>query len=121
MKDTLEEFIRGKRKMSDNILLNKIDLDHILDAMELWEQHEQQILQTHEYLRGQYSDPEKLKEFDAITETKKEELEKDVLSKRDMSIILKYKLVRMKESIDAQEIIDRLEAEDRKLQAGGKS
>jgi hypothetical protein len=115
--DILEEFIWG-RKMSENVILDKIDIDHILDAMELWEQHEQQIIQTHQYLRQQYTDPEKLKEFDLITKSKIVELEEDVLSKRDMAIILKYKLVRMKESIDAQEIINKLEEIDRKLQAG---
>lgn len=94
--------------MSENIKLDKIDIDNLLDAIEIWDEHENQILQTHEYLRSQYTDPEKLKEFDLITGAKKIELEKDSLSKRDMSIILKYKLVRMKESIDAQNIIDAL-------------
>ncbi len=101
--------------------LTKHDIDNLLDAMEIWEEHENQILQTHEYLRSQYTDPEKLKEFDLITEPKKNELEKDALSKRDMAIILKYKLVRMKESIDAQDIIDELskgtnEGDDKSLQ-----
>ncbi len=93
--------------------LSKFDIDHLLDAMEIWEDHENQILQTHEYLRSTYTDPEKLKEFDSITQPKKLELEKDALSKRDMAIILKYKLVRMKESIDAQNILDELNRGDK--------
>jgi hypothetical protein len=91
--------------------LTKMDIDSLLEAIEIWEEHENTILQTHEYLRSQYTDPEKIKEFDAITEPKKLELEQESLSKRDRSIILKFKLVRMKESLDADEILDEISKE----------
>lgn len=93
--------------MSDTPL-NKMDIDYILDAVDIWEDHEQQLLQTHEYLRSTYTCPERLKEFDAITEAKIRELKSDSKLKRNKAIILKYKLVRMIESIEAQKIIDDL-------------
>jgi hypothetical protein len=93
--------------------LSKIELDKLLDAIEVWEQYEQTILQTHDYMRTQYKDAEKLKEFDDAAAEKRRELERESIAKRDMAIILKYKLVRMKESIDAQRFIDELTKGDK--------
>ena len=77
--------------------------------MDCWEDSmSNKYWQTHEYLRSLQTDNDKLKEFDIISEPKIAELMKEAKKKRDMSIILKYKLVRMKESIDAQRIIDEI-------------
>jgi hypothetical protein len=89
-----------------------MDIDTLLDAMEIWENDEKQVLATHEYMRSMHTEPDKLAEFDALTEPKRRELIAESKKKRDMGIILKYKLVKMKESIDAQKILDGLTKND---------
>ena len=81
--------------------LTKQDLDKLIDSIDSWEREDTYTLHSHEAIRSMYTDPEQLAEFDKITNNKRKELMKQIKIKKDQSIILKYKLVKMKESIDA--------------------
>jgi hypothetical protein len=94
--------------MENDFKLTKNDIDNLIDAIMIWENEEQQVLATHEYLRSMQTEPDKLSEFDKHTAQKRKELQQESKKKRDISIILKYKLVKMKESIDAQTFLDGL-------------
>ncbi len=92
--------------MSNN--LTKHDLDQLLDSVDIWENHSSLILQSHDAMRTMYTDPEQLAEFDAVTKDKRRQLINDIHAKKDMAIILKYKLVKAKESIDAEMALEKL-------------
>ncbi len=87
--------------------LTKHDIDQLLDSVDIWESHSSLILQSHDAMRTMYTDPEQLAEFDAVTKDKRRQLLKDIGAKKDMAIILKYKLVKVKESIDADLALDK--------------
>lgn len=86
--------------------LNKQDIDKLIDSLEIWENHSHLILQSHDAMRTMYTDPEQLAEFDLHTRGKRQELIRDMETKRDQSIILKYKLVKAKESIQVSDALE---------------
>jgi hypothetical protein len=88
--------------------LNKQDIDKLIDSLEIWESHSHLILQSHDAMRTMYTDPEQLAEFDLATKDKRQELIRDMERKRDQAIILKYKLVKAKESIQVSDALEKL-------------
>ena len=93
--------------MSDNAL-NKQDIDKLIDSLEIWESHSHLILQSHDAMRTMYTDPEQLAEFDLATKDKRQALQRDMETKRDQAIILKYKLVKAKESLQVGDALRKL-------------
>jgi hypothetical protein len=91
--------------------LTKQDIDKLIDSLDIWENHSHLILQSHDAMRTLYTDPEQLAEFDAVTKDKRQALIRDIEARRDQAIILKYKLVKAKESIQAGEALRKI-AED---------
>ncbi len=88
--------------------LTKHDINQLLDSVDVWENHSSLVLQSHDAMRTMYTDPEQLAEFDAVTKDKRRQLINDMAIKRDQAIILKYKLVKVKEGIDAGLALDKL-------------
>jgi hypothetical protein len=88
--------------------LNKQDLDKLIDSVDVWENHSHLVLQSHDAMRTMYTDPEQLAEFDSATKDKRQALIKEVRVKRDQAIILKYKLVKAKESIQVEDALEKL-------------
>ena len=88
--------------------LTKFDIDQLIDSLDVWEQHSHLLLQSHDAMRTMYTDPEQLAEFDAVTKDKRQQLIKDIAIKKDQAIILKYKLVKAKDSIVARQMLDKL-------------
>ena len=88
--------------------LNKQDIDKLVDAVDIWENHSHLVLQSHDAMRTMYTDPEQLAEFDLATQDKRKALIKDMEAKRDQAIILKYKLVKAKESIQVELALEKL-------------
>jgi hypothetical protein len=93
--------------MMDN-QLTKYDIDNLVDCVTIWESHSNLILQSHDAMRTMYTDPEQLAEFDAVTMDKRRELIKEIATKKDQAIILKYKLVKIKGGIEATQALDKL-------------
>jgi hypothetical protein len=91
--------------------LTKQDIDKLIDSLDIWENHSHLILQSHDAMRTLYTDPEQLAEFDLVTKDKRQALIRDIEARRDQAIILKYKLVKAKESIQAGEVLRKI-AED---------
>jgi hypothetical protein len=91
--------------MSDN--LTTIDIDNLIESVEIWEHHGEILLQSHEAMRSLYTDPQQLAEFDAITKNKRQELKRNIKTKKHQSIVLKYKLVKMRDSISASKALDK--------------
>lgn len=87
--------------------LNKQDIDKLLDSIDIWENHSHLVLQSHDAMRTMYTDPDQLAEFDLVTKDKRRELLRDMEIKRDQAIILKYKLVKAKESIESKIVLDK--------------
>jgi C-terminal processing protease CtpA/Prc len=87
--------------------LTKIDIDNLIDSVEIWEHHGELILQSHEAMRSMYTDPEQIAEFDAVTKTKRELLKKSIKVKKHQAIVLKYKLVKIGDSIAAAKALDK--------------
>jgi hypothetical protein len=98
--------------------LNKQDIDKLIDSLEVWENHSHLILQSHDAMRTMYTDPEQLAEFDLATKDKRIELIRDMETKRDQAIILKYKLVKAKESIQVGDALIELAKESGKGKDG---
>ena len=88
--------------------LTKYDLDQLLDSVDIWENHSSLVLQSHDAMRTMYTDPDQLAEFDAVTQDKRRALILDMAKKRDQAIILKYKLVKAKESLQVASALDQL-------------
>jgi hypothetical protein len=88
--------------------LNKQDLDKLIDSVDIWENHSHLVLQSHDAMRTMYTDPEQLAEFDLATKDKRKALIRDMETKRDQAIILKYKLVKAKESIQVDDALEKL-------------
>jgi hypothetical protein len=106
-----------KGEIMDN-KLNKQDIDKLVDAIDIWENHSHLILQSHDAMRTMYTDQEQLEEFDNITKDKRRALLRDMETKRDQAIILKYKLVKMKESIQAGDALRKFQEDKDEKQSG---
>jgi C-terminal processing protease CtpA/Prc len=91
--------------MSDK--LTKLDVDNLIDSVELWEDHGEVLLQSYNAMRSMYTDPEQLAEFDTATKFKIVELKKSIKIKKYQAILLKYKLVKIKDSIEASLALDK--------------
>jgi C-terminal processing protease CtpA/Prc len=91
--------------MSDK--LTKLDVDNLIDSVELWEDHGEVLLQSYNAMRSMYTDPEQLAEFDAATKFKIVELKKSIKIKKYQAIVLKYKLVKIGDSIAASIALDK--------------
>ncbi len=73
------------------------------------------IWESHDAMRAMYTDPEQLKEFDNFTKNKRKELLNNMKVKRDQAIILKYKLVQIKQGIQASLALDKFGKTDGKV------
>jgi C-terminal processing protease CtpA/Prc len=87
--------------------LTKLDVDNLIDSVELWEDHGEVLLQSYNAMRSMYTDPEQLAEFDTATKFKIVELKKSIKIKKYQAIVLKYKLVKIRDSIAASIALDK--------------
>lgn len=87
--------------------LTKLDIDNLIESVGLWEHQGEIFLQSIYSMRAAYTNQEQLAEFDTITAAKIQELKKDTKIKKDQAIILKYKLVKIKDSIEASKILNK--------------
>ena len=95
--------------MNEDKELTRKDVDILIDCVDIYSSLDDMTLQTHAMLRESYKQSEEqLTEFDKATKDKIKELTASSKMKKYQGILLKYKLVKLKESIDADILLQGL-------------